>query len=104
MLAHGQGARLAEQCGDLLDERLPEIVDVAPPAEPLDQLVGRGHAHVGRDQRLLERLPRLVVARVEAPNRQSDRGARPTERAAQPSEEASSLLRLVGVVLVAEQL
>ena len=33
--------------------------------EPPDDLDGRGHPAVGRDQRLLDPLPRLVVAGVE---------------------------------------
>ena len=105
VLVDSQRGRFAEQRSDLLDERPGEIVDVAALAQPFHQLVRRCHAHVGRDERLFERLPRLVVTRVEAPERKADDGPRAAERASQPPEEAPALgLRLGDLALVAEQL
>ncbi len=63
-------SRLAEHRRRLLDERLGQVSDLAARLEPPDEL-GRGrHADVGRDQRLLEALPGLVVGRVEGRGRE----------------------------------
>ena len=98
-------ARLSEQACDLLGQRLGEILHVAALAQPTDQLVRRGHPDVGCDQRLLERLPRLVVTRVETAERQADRRACAAERAAELPEEPPALgLGLGDLALVAEQL
>ena len=105
VLVDRQRGRLAEQRRDLLDQGVGEIVDVAALAQSLDQLVRRGHAHVGGDERVLEGLPGLVVAGVEAAERQADDVAGAAERAPQPPEEAPALgIRLGDLMLVAEQL
>jgi hypothetical protein len=104
-VVHRERGRLAEQGRDLLHQCLRQVVDVTAPAEPLDEFVRRGHAHVGGDQCLLELLPRFVVARVKAPERQADRGACTAEGAAEPPEEPPALVLGLGdPALVTEQL
>ena len=67
--------------------------------EAADQLSGCANAHVALDQRLLEPLPVLVVARIEGRGGElaGERAPALAERVAEPSEEAllllSSLLR-----------
>ena len=99
--------RLAEQCLDLLGERLLQAVEVAARLEPADELDRRGHANVGGEQRLLEALPRLVVGRIEL-GRDELLLQRPPalpERIAEAGEEAGALLRVdLGLRLVAQQL
>ena len=79
-----QRPRLSEQRLDLLRQRCIELVEIAPLAQPLDERLGRGHAHVRSDQRLLEPFPRLVVERVEARQALPD----PAPAAASASREA----------------
>jgi hypothetical protein len=62
---HAEPARLAEERGDLFDERFVEIADLAPCLEPADELGGRGDADIGRDQRFFEPLPGRLVGRIE---------------------------------------
>ena len=85
--------RLAEELGDLLRERRAEVADRAAGLEPAHQLGGRAHADVAGDQRLLEPLPRALVAGVE--RRDDDllrqRAAALRERVAQPAEESAPL-------------
>ena len=101
----GQRPRLAEQRLDLAGERGLEVVEIAPLAQPLDELHRRRHAHVCADQRLLERLPRVVVERVEADQPLTDRPSRASERAAEPPEEARGLcLRICLRLGLSEQL
>ena len=107
LLLDMEDPRLAEQRLDLLGERGAELAEVGPRLEPPDELGGRRHADVGGDQRLLEPLPRLLVARVERGRGEllGERAARLPERVAQTREEARPLvLRLRRRVLLAEEL
>ena len=101
----GQRSRLSEQRLDLFGQRRPELVEIAPLAQPLDEDVRRRHAHVGADERLLERFPRLVVERVEARQPLPDPAPAAAQRATQPAEEPGGLLLWILLwLLVAEQL
>ena len=86
----------------------PELAEVGACLEPPHELGGRRHADVGGDQRLLEPLPRLVVAGVERRRGEllGERAARLPERVAQParSRPLRSALGLGRRVLLAEQL
>ena len=102
-----EARRLAEERRHLLRERRREVGELAARLEPAHEL-GRGaHADVGREQRLLEPLPRLVVVRVERRDRDllGERAAAARERVAQPAEEPGALdLGLVRPLGVAEKL
>ena len=94
-------ARIAEQLCDLLRERLAEVAERAARLEPAHELGGRAHADVGLDQRLLEPLPRELVARVEGGRGDllGERAARLRERVAEAREEPRPFrLRLGGGV------
>src|SRR5439155_1727419 len=83
------GARVAEQRRHLFDERPVQVAELAARLETADQFRGRGDADVGRDQRLLEPLPRLLVARIERGGRELLRQRAPAlaERFAQAPQE-----------------
>ena len=55
----------AQELGGLFAERGAQLAGDLARLEPLDELCRRRNPDVGRDQRLLEPLPGLVVARVE---------------------------------------
>ncbi len=102
-----QGRGLAEQVGDLLRERLAEVAELAAGLQAADQLRSRPDPDVTADQRLLEPLPVLLVARVEGRGGELARERAPAlaERVAQAPEEALALLRaLLRPLGVAEQL
>ena len=104
--AEGERRRRAEQLLDLLRERLAEVAHLAARLEPPHDLRRRANADVAVDERLLEPLPGLLVARVERACGDLGRERAPAlrERVAQPAEEAGPL-RLVGRGrLVAEEL
>ena len=85
----------AEQRLDLLGERLTEVGQLTARLEPPHDLGRRRHADISVDQRLLEPLPRLLVAGSK-PRRELGRQRPPAlrERVAQPPEET----RLLGLV------
>ena len=100
-------AGLAEHLGDLLGERPVQVGQLVARLEPAHELGGRADADVALDQRLLEPLPVLVVARIEGRGRElaGQRAAALAERVAQASEKAFALLgRLLRPLGVAEQL
>ena len=90
LLRQVQRARVAEELGDLLRERVAEVAELAAGLEPAHELGGRAHADVALDQRLLEPLPGLLVAGVEGGGGElaCERAAALAERVAQPAEEA----------------
>ena len=101
-MANVEPARLAEHRGGFLDERLGQVSDLASSLEPPDELGRRRHADVGRDQRLLEALPGLVVGRVERGGGElvGQRAPALAERVPQAAEETrlgGLLLRRLGV-------
>ena len=98
--------RLAEQCLDLLGERMLQAVEVAARLEPAHELDRRGHANVGGEQGLLEALPRLVVGRIELGRGEPPAAPAGSSRAtAEAREQAGALLRVdLGLRLVAQQL
>jgi hypothetical protein len=93
-------------------ERLPELVLeqlehrvggrrallTAAALELLDDLHGRGHAHVGRDERLLEALPRLVghPAAEQLGDRRPEDVARPGQPQPEPLPCGERLLGRLG--------
>ena len=100
-------ARFAEQGCDLLGERAAQVGQILPRLEPAHELRRCGHADIGADQRLLEPLPRRVVAGIERGRRQfgRERPAALRQRVPQPREEPGALrLRLGLRVLLAEEL
>ena len=102
-----QRRRLAEQLRDLLRERLAEIAELAAGLEPANELGGGAHADVAADQRLLEPLPVLLVARIEGSRGElaGERAAALPERIAQTAEESGALLlALPRPVGIAEEL
>ena len=105
LVAHRERPRLPEHRRRFLDERLGEIAGHAARLEPLDELGGGRHADVGRDQRLLEPLPGLVVGRVEGGCGElaGQRAPALAERVAQASEEAGLGGPLLVTLLVPEQ-
>ena len=93
LVPHVERRRLAEKRRDLVRERFAEIAELAARLEPLHELRRRRHADVGLDQRLLEPLPREVVAGIERRDRDllRERAPRLRERLAQPREPAGAL-------------
>ena len=90
--AERERGRVAEQQLDLLGQRLAEVAELAAGLEPPHDLGRRPHADVAVDERLLEPLPRLLVACVEGAGGDLG-GQRPAalrERVAQAAEEAAS--------------
>ena len=101
------GPRIAEQGGRLLDERLGQIAGHTPRLQPPDELGGGRNSHVGGDQRLLEPLPGLLVARVEGGfgDLVGERPPALAQRVAQAPEEAFPLLLgLLRALVVTEEL
>ena len=105
--AQVEARRAAQELRGLVAERGAQLAGYLARLEPLDELGRRRDPDVGRDQRLLEPLPCLVVARVER-RRRDLLGQRPAalpERVTQAREEAGLLVRrLVARVGVAEKL
>ncbi len=102
-----EARRLAEQRRDLLRERRRQIAQVAASLEPPHELGGGADADVGREQRLLEPLPRLGVVGVECRDRElvGQRSTAARQRVAKAAEESRALdLGLVRPLGVAEQL
>ena len=97
--------RLAEQCLDLLGERMLQAVEVAARLEPAHELDRRGHANVGGEQGLLEALRLVVDGSNSAAASCSASARRLFERLAEAREQAGALLRVdLGLRLVAQQL
>ena len=63
--AQVEARRAAQELGGLVAERGAQLAGDLARLEPLDELGRRRDPDVGGDQRLLEPLPRLVVARIE---------------------------------------
>src|SRR5689334_7074196 len=102
LLVEGQPARLPQQLRGLFDERVTEIAKVSPSLEPPNELGGRRHPDVRRDQRLFEPFPGRLVGGVEGSCGDLLRQCPPAlaEGVAQPREEAArvgGLLRPGGV-------
>ena len=85
----------------------PRSPELAAGLEPADQLRGGANADVAADQRLLEPLPVLLVARIEGSRGElaGERAAALPERIAQTAEESGALLlALLRPVGIAEEL
>ena len=102
----GEDRRAPEQRFGFLCESILELTQLPARLQPAHELGGGGDAHVATDQRLLQTLPGLVVARVERRGRElrGQRAAALGERLAHACKDARPLRLVRRGRLVAEQL